>query len=140
METARGGEGTPTCAWPMHMHAGVVCYLNKQRTSLTWHVPHKPHTRAGTSRTGCVRPRDRVFGGRSRDRTGLDLVCHLAMTCTNTEKQLFTVDYTLSVPNNALDHRGHRMGARYGDRPRGGGHPYMRVAHAYACRGGVLFE
>ena len=125
----------------MHMHAGVVCYLNKQRTFLTWHVPHKPHTWAGTSRTGCVRPRDRVFDGRSRDRTGLDLVCHLAMTCTNTEKQLFTVDYTLSVSNNALDRRGHRMGARYGDRPReGGGHPYMRVAHAYACRGGVLFE
>ena len=44
-------------------------------------------------------------------RTGLDLVCHLAMTCTNTEKQLFTVDYTLSVPNNALDRRGHRRGA-----------------------------
>ena len=63
METARGGEGTRTCAWPMHMHAGVVCYLNKQRTSLTWHVPHKPHTRAGTSRTGCVRPRDIIFGG-----------------------------------------------------------------------------
>ena len=51
---------------------------------------------------------------------GLDLVCHLAMTRTKTEKQLFTVDYTLSVPNNALDRRGHRMGARYGDRPRGG--------------------
>src|SRR3989337_649161 len=69
-------------------------------------------------------------------RTGLDLVCHLAMTCTNTEKQLFTVDYTLSVPNNTLDRRGHRMGARYGDPPGGGGggHPYMRVAHAYACR------
>ena len=64
------------------------------------------------------------------------------MTCTNTEKQLFNVDYTLSVANNALDRRGHRMGARYGDLPRvgGGGHPYMRVAHAYACRGGVLFE
>ena len=39
------------------------------------------------------------------------------MTCTNTEKQLFTMDYTLSVPNNALDHRGHRMGAQYGERP-----------------------
>ena len=52
--------------------------------------------------------------------TSLDLVCHLAMTCTNTEKQLFTMDYTLSMPNNALDRRGHRMGARYGDRPRGG--------------------
>ena len=46
-------------------------------------------------------------------RMGLDLVCHLAMTCTNTEKQLFTVDYTLSVPNNALDRWCHRMGARY---------------------------
>ena len=70
--------------WPIHMHVGVVCYLNKQRTSLTWHV---------------------------QTTTGLDLVCHLAMTCTNTEKQLFTVDYTLSMPNNALDRRGHRMGA-----------------------------
>ena len=63
------------------------------------------------------------------------------MTCTNTEKQLFTVDYTLSVPNNALDRRGtgwvlDMENARGG----GGGHPYMRVAHAYACRGGVLFE
>ena len=81
--------------WHVHMHAGVVCYLNKQRTSLTWHVPHKPHTRVGTSRTGCVRPRDRVFGVRSRDRTGLDFVCHLAMTCTNTKKQLFLVAYPL---------------------------------------------
>ena len=72
--------------------------------------------------------------------TGLDLVCHLAMTCTNTEKQLFTLDYTLSVPINALDRRGHRMGARYRDCPRWGGHPYMCVAHAYACTGGVLFE
>ena len=62
-ERLRGGESTPTCVWPMHMHAGVVCYLNKQRTSLTWHVPHKPHRRAGTSRTGCVRLRDRVFNG-----------------------------------------------------------------------------
>ena len=62
------------------------------------------------------------------------------MTCTNTEKQLFTMDYTLSVLNNALDCRGHQMGARFGDHPRGGAHPYMRLAHAYACRGGVLFE
>ena len=35
IETAQGGAGTPTYVWPMHMHAGVVCYLNKQRTSLT---------------------------------------------------------------------------------------------------------
>ena len=61
------------------------------------------------------------------------------MTCTNTEKQLFTVDYTLSVPINALDRRGYRMGAGYGDHLRGV-HHYMRVARAYACRGGVLFE
>ena len=52
----RGGEGTPTCVWPMHMHVGVVCYLNKKRMSLTWHVPHKSHTRAGTSRTGAFVP------------------------------------------------------------------------------------
>ena len=63
------------------------------------------------------------------------------MKCTNTEKELFTMDNTLSVPNNALDRRGHRMGARYGDRPSGGGgYPYMHVAHAYTCMGGVLFE
>ena len=60
---------------------------------------------------------------RLSQRTGLDLVWHLAMTCTNTEKQLFTMDYTLSVPNNALDREGHRMGARYRDRPRGEGTP-----------------
>ena len=89
----------------------VVCYLNKQHTSLTWHVPHKPHTRAGTSMTGCVRPRDRVFGGRSNDRTGLDLVCHLAMTCTNMKKQLFPLAYPLYVPNNALERRGHQRSA-----------------------------
>ena len=51
------------------------------------------------------------------------MVCQLAITCANTEKQLFAMDYTLSVPNNALDRWGHRMGARYGDRPRGEGTP-----------------
>ena len=69
-------------------------------------------------------------------RTGLDLVCHLAMTCTNTEKQLFTMDYTLSVPNNALDHRGHQMGARYGDRPGGGGRAPQHACGPCICMQG----
>jgi hypothetical protein len=34
------------------------------------------------------------------------------MTCRNTEKEVFTVAYPLSVPVNALDRRGHQMGAR----------------------------
>ena len=61
------------------------------------------------------------------------------MTCTNTEKQLFTMDYTLLVPNNALDRLGTGWVLNMETAQVGGGHPYMRVAHAYACRGGVLF-
>ena len=53
-------------------------------------------------------------------------------TCHNTEKQVFTVPYRLLVPVNDVDRWGHRMGARSGNRPRGGGnHPYMCVAQAY---------
>jgi hypothetical protein len=36
----------------------------------------------------------------------------------NTEKEVFTVAYPLSVPVNALDHGGHQIGARSGNRPR----------------------
>ena len=89
---------------PSYMSYGVVACSKRRHASPWCGPPHGRHLEEGNGRVGSTR-----MG--SCCGFGLDLVCHLAMSCTNTEKQLFTVDYTLSVPINALDCRGHRRGA-----------------------------